>query len=111
MGLISRVSSRTYSCQTYTMAFSFNSAATTNNSKLPEQKFPNNLRPIEIPGAPDDTVSALKFSPQVENDGGNHFMATSWAGDVRLWKLHADGKSEPLSQQKPNSHFYVVVGL
>ena len=44
---------------------------------------------IKIDGCPNDTVSALNFSPQI-NNGICHFAASSWDGSTRVWELNTN---------------------
>lgn len=64
--------------------------------------FPDNWNPIEVQGAPDDTITSLNFSPKV-NNGMAFFCASSWANDIRLWEMNTNtGACTPKAQQNHN---------
>ena len=78
----------------------FGSSNTTNNNSNPQQQtFPPNYTPVVVQGAPDDSVSSLNFSPNLQNNVA-YFCASSWANDVRLWELNTqNGQCQPKAQQ------------
>lgn len=60
----------------------FGSTSTTANTLgLGSQENP--MKDIEVQASPDDTVSALKFSPKAD-----FLIASSWANDVSILNLH-----------------------
>lgn len=82
----------------------FGSTTTNNNSAQPQpqtQQFPPGYNPIQVPGAPDDSVSSLNFCPVMQNNNTlAYFCASSWASDVRLWELNTqNGQCQPKAQQ------------
>jgi len=75
----------------------FGGFGTSNNNTTPS--FPNDFKPIEVPGSPDDTVSQLRFCPKVQN-GQTFFCASSWANDIRLWSFDTNTGACTAKNQK-----------
>uniref|UniRef100_A0A1B0ACE9 mRNA export factor n=1 Tax=Glossina pallidipes TaxID=7398 RepID=A0A1B0ACE9_GLOPL len=61
-------------------------------SKL-EAKSTNPMKDFEVIAPPDDTVSALKFSPAALSQ--NYLIAGSWDSSVRCWEVDQTGKTLP----------------
>ncbi|KAE9549554.1 hypothetical protein FO519_007234 [Halicephalobus sp. NKZ332] len=58
----------------------------------------NPMNAIEIPGAPEDTVQDLKFSPVLQNSP--IFLASgSWDSTVRIWQVNESGSVEAKAMQ------------
>ncbi|KAI9217717.1 WD40-repeat-containing domain protein [Blastocladiella britannica] len=53
----------------------------------------DNSRDVAIPAPPEDSISALHWSPASE-----HLAASSWAGDVRVWGVDGQGNANPVAQ-------------
>lgn len=70
--------------------------------------FPNDFKPIEVPGSPDDTVSQLRFCPKVQN-GQTFFCASSWANDIRLLTLFLKSQFLLLKYNKNISKLFMVL--
>lgn len=58
---------------------------------------PNPNNDMEVSNPPDDSISALAFSPAALPQ--NFLVAGSWDNNVRCWEIDAQGKSVPKSQQ------------
>ncbi|KAH7730972.1 nucleoporin-17 [Aphelenchoides avenae] len=75
-------------------------AATVGQPQNPNSDF-------EIPSPPDDTVQALKFSPQVS--GVSVFLAAgSWDNTVRVWQINENGTAEPKAMQNVGAPILAV---
>ncbi|RZF40514.1 hypothetical protein LSTR_LSTR000393 [Laodelphax striatellus] len=71
--------------------------AAENPSMLKKVRFQNPMNDFEIASAPDDTVSALAFSPpSVEK---NFLIAGSWDSSARCWEVEQSGNTIPKSVQ------------
>lgn len=57
----------------------------------------NPMKDIEVTSPPDDTVSAMEFSPIALPQ--NFLLAGSWDSSVRLWEVEASGKTVPKQMQ------------
>lgn len=57
----------------------------------------NPMKDIEVSSPPDDTVSALEFSPMAITQ--NFLLAGSWDSSVRLWEVEQTGKTVPKQMQ------------
>lgn len=53
----------------------------------------NPMKDIEVTSPPDDTVSAMEFSPMALQQ--NFLLAGSWDSSVRLWEVEQSGKTVP----------------
>ena len=58
----------------------------------------NPMNGIEVPGAPEDTVQDLKFSPVVQNSP-MFLAAGSWDNTVRIWQVSESGAVEAKAMQ------------
>jgi len=58
---------------------------------------PNPNKDMEVSNPPDDSISALAFSPASVQQ--NFLIAGSWDNNVRCWEIDSMGKSIPKSQQ------------
>lgn len=58
---------------------------------------PNPMKDIEVSTPPEDTVSAMEFSPATLPQ--NFLLAGSWDASVRLWEVESSGKTIPKVQQ------------
>lgn len=67
-----------------TSGFAFGNSSTTNSLGLGTQDNP--MKDLEVQAPPDDTVSALKFSPKAD-----FLIASSWANDVSIINMHLHG--------------------
>lgn len=74
---------------TASSGFSFGGAAKTTTTTTEQT-------PIEIPSAPTDTVSSLRFSPKAPD----FLVSTSWDNLVRCWEVQANGQAVPKAEQK-----------
>lgn len=61
------------------------------------QAQPNPNKDIEVSSPPDDTVSAMEFSPNALQQ--NFLLAGSWDSSVRLWEVESSGKTVPKQMQ------------
>lgn len=62
---------------------------------------------FEVPQAPDDTVQALKFNPQVA--GTPIFLAAgSWDNTCRIWQVNESGVVEPKAMQNVGAPILAV---
>lgn len=57
----------------------------------------NPMKDFEVTSPPDDTVSAMEFSPIAIPQ--NFLLAGSWDSSVRLWEVEATGKTVPKQMQ------------
>lgn len=57
----------------------------------------NPMKDFEVTATPDDTVSAMEFSPPAISQ--NFLLAGSWDSSVRLWEVEASGKTVPKQMQ------------
>lgn len=57
----------------------------------------NPMKDIEVTAPPDDTVSAMEFSPATLQQ--NFLLAGSWDSSVRLWEVESSGKTIPKQMQ------------
>lgn len=57
----------------------------------------NPMKDIEVTAPPDDTVSAMEFSPMTLQQ--NFLLAGSWDSSVRLWEVESTGKTVPKQMQ------------
>lgn len=57
----------------------------------------NPMKDIEVSAPPDDTVSAMEFSPMALPQ--NFLLAGSWDSSVRLWEVEQSGKTVPKHMQ------------
>lgn len=57
----------------------------------------NPMKDIEVSAPPDDTVSAMEFSPLALPQ--NFLLAGSWDSSVRLWEVEQSGKTVPKQMQ------------
>lgn len=55
---------------------------------------PNPMKDIEVASPPDDSISALKFSPATSLPK-NFLLAGSWDCSVRCWEVEDTGKTIP----------------
>lgn len=58
---------------------------------------PNPNKDLEVTAPPDDTVSAMEFSPGTLQQ--NFLLAGSWDSSVRLWEVDNSGKTIPKQMQ------------
>lgn len=58
---------------------------------------PNPMKDIEVTAPPEDTVSAMEFSPIALPQ--NFLLAGSWDSSVRLWEVEPTGKTNPKQMQ------------
>lgn len=63
----------------------------------PQQVQPNPMKDIEVTAPPEDTVSAMEFSPMTLQQ--NFLLAGSWDSSVRLWEVESTGKTVPKQMQ------------
>uniref|UniRef100_T1H0D9 Uncharacterized protein n=1 Tax=Megaselia scalaris TaxID=36166 RepID=T1H0D9_MEGSC len=70
--------------------FGSTSAATTTT--------PNPMKDIEVTSAPEDTVSALEFSPPTLQQ--NFLIAGGWDNSIRCWEVDQNGKTIPKSMKQ-----------
>lgn len=63
----------------------------------PAQVPTNPMKDIEVTAPPDDTVSAMEFSPAALPQ--NFLLAGSWDSSVRLWEVESSGKTVPKQMQ------------
>ena len=63
----------------------------------PQQAAVNPMKDIEVTSPPDDTVSAMEFSPATIQQ--NFLIAGSWDSSVRCWEIEASGKTIPKSMK------------
>lgn len=54
---------------------------------------PNPMKDFEVTSPPDDTVSAMEFSPSTLQQ--NFLIAGSWDSSVRCWEVEPTGKTVP----------------
>ena len=75
----------------------FGSTASSIGGKMPLSlglgTLQNPMKDVEVASPPDDSVSAIKFSPK-----GNFFIASSWSNDVRCWEITSNA-AVPKAQQ------------
>lgn len=57
----------------------------------------NPMKDFEVTSPPDDTVSAMEFTPATIPQ--NFLLAGSWDSSVRLWEVEATGKTVPKQMQ------------
>lgn len=57
----------------------------------------NPMKDIEVVSPPEDTVSAMEFSPIALQQ--NFLLAGSWDSSVRLWEVEQSGKTVPKQMQ------------
>lgn len=57
----------------------------------------NPMKDIEVSAPPEDTVSAMEFSPIALQQ--NFLLAGSWDSSVRLWEVESSGKTVPRQMQ------------
>lgn len=57
----------------------------------------NRMNDFEVVSPPDDSVSALKFSPATLQQ--NYLIAGSWDSSVRCWEVEQTGKTLPKSMK------------
>ena len=83
---------------------SMSSAASTTSTVQPAANInpANPMNAVEVPGAPDDTVQDLKFSPVVANTP-IFLAAGSWDNTVRIWQVNENGTVEAKAMQNVNS--------
>jgi WD40 repeat protein len=82
-----------------TSGFGSNTMSTTNTfgpTTVQNPSNPNN--DIEIQQAPDDTIQALKFNPQVQGTG-IFLAAGSWDFTCRVWQINENGSAEAKGMQ------------
>lgn len=53
----------------------------------------NPMKDFEVASPPDDTVSAMEFSPATISQ--NYLVAGSWDSSVRCWEVEQTGKTVP----------------
>lgn len=63
----------------------------------PQQVQGNPMKDIEVSSPPEDTVSAMEFSPMTLQQ--NFLLAGSWDSSVRLWEVESTGKTVPKQMQ------------
>lgn len=63
----------------------------------PQVQAMNPMKDIEVTSPPDDTVSAMEFSPIALQQ--NFLLAGSWDSSVRLWEVESSGKTVPKQMQ------------
>lgn len=63
----------------------------------PQVQTMNPMKDIEVTSPPDDTVSAMEFSPIALQQ--NFLLAGSWDSSVRLWEVEQTGKTVPKQMQ------------
>lgn len=57
----------------------------------------NPMKDFEVAAPPEDTVSAMEFSPASLQQ--NFLIAGSWDSSVRCWEVEASGKTIPKSMK------------
>lgn len=57
----------------------------------------NPMKDFEVASPPDDTVSAMEFSPATISQ--NFLIAISWDSSVRCWEVEPTGKTVPKSMK------------
>lgn len=57
----------------------------------------NPMKDFEVASPPEDTVSAMEFSPASLQQ--NFLIAGSWDSSVRCWEVEASGKTIPKSMK------------
>lgn len=57
----------------------------------------NPMKDFEVASPPDDTVSAMEFSPATLQQ--NFLIAGSWDSSVRCWEVESTGKTVPKSMK------------
>lgn len=77
----------------------FGSPLTNQNAfgAMPQVQPQNAMKDIEVTSPPDDTISALEFSPMALPQ--NFLLAGSWDSSVRLWEVEQTGKTVPKQMQ------------
>lgn len=63
----------------------------------PQVQTMNPMKDLEVTSPPDDTVSAMEFSPIALQQ--NFLLAGSWDSSVRLWEVESSGKTIPKQMQ------------
>lgn len=75
----------------------FNSGGGTLFGSTPAATNYNPMKDIDVPSPPDDSVSALSFSPGTLP--ANYLAAASWDNNVRCWEVQQNGTVIPKAQQ------------
>jgi mRNA export factor len=52
-----------------------------------------------VPAAPDDSVSALRFSPPGTQPGKSFLAASSWSGSIRVWDVDPAQGAVPVAEK------------
>lgn len=65
--------------------------------QVQQQQTMNAMKDFEVTSPPDDTVSAMEFSPIALQQ--NFLLAGSWDSSVRLWEVEPTGKTVPKQMQ------------
>lgn len=75
--------------------FGTSALGTTNAFGAPTQTTSNHnpMKDFEVTSPPDDTVSAMEFSPSTLQQ--NFLIAGSWDSSVRCWEVESTGKTVP----------------
>lgn len=74
--------------------FGTSALGTTPGFGAPVQAAPvNPMKDFEVASPPEDTVSAMEFSPSTLQQ--NFLIAGSWDSSVRCWEVEATGKTVP----------------
>lgn len=66
----------------------------------------NPMKDIEVSSPPDDTVSAMEFSPITLQQ--NFLLAGSWDSSVRLWQVESTGTTIPKQMQNMGTNAAVL---
>lgn len=72
-------------------------ATTAFGSPQTNQAAINPMKDFEVVSPPDDTVSAMEFSPATMQQ--NFLIAGSWDSSVRCWEVEQTGKTVPKSMK------------
>lgn len=59
----------------------------------------NRMNDFEVASPPDDSVSALEFSPSTLQVQKNFLVAGSWDNSVRCWEVEQNGSTVPKSMK------------
>lgn len=73
--------------------FNSSTLGTPNAFSQPAQTTSNPMKDFEVTSPPDDTVSAMEFSPSTLQQ--NFLIAGSWDSSVRCWEVEPSGKTVP----------------
>ena len=89
-----------FSCNSVTMFGQNTLFSQTNNNSFVGTTQGNPNKDSEVPGAPDDTIAGLAFSPA--NLSQNFLVSGSWDNQIRCWEITGNGgswQSVPKAQQ------------